>query len=89
MTFDVDPGFGLPFFRDENIGLRDIIVDPTNGDRMWLATNLGVYLTENAGRSWDRIVNQDDVQTISISIENDLLFVASPNETTVFTLNGG
>jgi hypothetical protein len=89
VVFDVDPGFGLPFFRDQDIGLRDIIVDPTDRDRMWLATNRGVYLTENGGQTWNLIVNQRDVQTISVSIENDRLYVASPDKTSVFTLNGG
>lgn len=89
VVFDVDPGFGLPFFRDDDIGPRDIIVDPTNRNRMWLATNRGVYLTENGGQGWNLIIDQDDVQSIAVSIENDRLFVASPKQTRVFTLNGG
>ncbi|RIK35717.1 MAG: hypothetical protein DCC58_20190, partial [Chloroflexi bacterium] len=89
VTFDVDPGSSLPFFRDNDIGLYDIVVDPTNRNRMWLASTRGVYMTENSGQSWNLIVRQVNVESLAISIENDLLFVASPDETTVFTLNGG
>jgi len=90
VTFNTDPFIGaLPFFRDADIGLRDIVIDPTNVNRMWLATNRGVYLTENGGQSWTLIVQQADVQTLAISIQNNLLFVAGPQSTKVYTLNGG
>jgi hypothetical protein len=89
VVFEVDPGAGLPFFRPDDIGLRDIVIDPTNHDRMWLASNRGVYLTENGGQTWNLIVQQAGVQSLGVSIENDRLFVSSPRQTTVYTLNGG
>lgn len=45
---------GLSFF-DTDTFAGDIIIHPTNSNMLWVATNLGIYKTVNAGVSWDLV----------------------------------
>lgn len=77
-----DDEFGKP------AGFNDVVIDPTNPNRIWLAGVEGVYLSNNLGQSWSKIIDESGVQSIAVSIEQNLLFVTAFDQTKVWTLDG-
>lgn len=69
---------------------NDIIIDPTNHDRIYLATSTGLFVSEVGGETWtllypDAIATEDDaspVATVAVHPANpDILFMGLGNGT--------
>jgi hypothetical protein len=91
ITLDADPiQPNIP--RDDTSrphGFSAIVVDPSNPDRIWLASELGAYLSSDGGYRWRRVGAEVEVESIAISPAVDRVFVTTAEGMTLtFTLTG-
>ena len=68
---------GFPFD-----GLRTIVLDPKEADRLYLGTVKGVYVSTNGGESWEKIAGQEweDEEILDLAVragEPTLLYVTT------------
>lgn len=45
--------------RTQNIQMRRMLLHPTNPDTLWVATNVGLWRTDDGGTSWRNVLNAD------------------------------
>lgn len=65
---------------DERRGVLDIVIDPNNSARVFAGTSEGVYRTENAGASWNLVLDVQMAVDIAVNPDQpDTLYVSCGN----------
>ncbi|MEM8932513.1 MAG: ricin-type beta-trefoil lectin domain protein, partial [Acidobacteriota bacterium] len=85
----------------DRFGFRytDVVVDPSDPDRVWIAkttagTNLsfwdrGIWRTTDGGATWSRDYDDDDVLSLSLSNDRDVLYAIARSHGLLVTRDGG
>jgi hypothetical protein len=66
-------------YRTQLVSINSIGIDPRNTSRVWVATNFGVWLSNNAGGSWTWV----KILAVDPTTQLPSTYAAAPNVTTV------
>lgn len=79
--------------RSANLGsvrVRDIVIDPTNESHIFLGTDEGVFVTQNAGTSWSRLgANFPPIRAWDLSLFSHHLYASSGQGVWEFSRTAG
>ncbi|MFW6075855.1 MAG: hypothetical protein ACOC9Y_09675, partial [Chloroflexota bacterium] len=67
---------------------ESVVIDPENLDRIWVGGNLGAFMSEDGGSTWERLGSEDAVESIVISRLTDRVFVSADGVTRIWSLDG-
>lgn len=78
-------------FNNTNTYAGDIVMHPTDNQKLWCATNIGLFYTSDGGTTWNNIVNNRDFSTGSIRFKpnNPTTIYATTNNRFYRSTNSG
>jgi len=79
---------GLQFNTSDMALIFDLVVDPDNPQRIFAATNMGVFRTMNGGNNWETVANSGIVG-LRMHPANPMILYASNSHGEVYKTNNG
>ncbi|MEZ4522537.1 MAG: hypothetical protein R3A46_12965 [Thermomicrobiales bacterium] len=90
VTYSADPLFEpIPEAElDPYRRLTEVVIDPTNRDRIWLGGSHGAFLSVDGGQTWTRVGADAEVTGIAIAALTDRVLISTESGTRLWSLDG-